>query len=369
MTALAVVTGSAGESAEASKPTVPKWRDVLTVHPAAELFPLMSRDELIALAEDIKANGLQQPVTLKEISVPDPDDPDSFLRTGKYCVLDGRNRLDALEYLGRELFRPIRKGAHRHGLEIKVKGERFGPNYEFMSYGSFVDDEYSFVISANIHRRHLTAEQRRDLIAKVLKANPDQSNRQVAEQVKADDKTVAKVRKELEATAEIPQLEKTVGKDGKARKQTAKRAYKKVAQDAGHGSAEEARRQATIEAIADGECGDACLMQEAHTGDDSATVEDADHQEGLRVIVVRGFLNRAAEAKEIATIGKLQASDVTGEMIEAARQAVDAWKEIVERLVALKCAEDNPDTVAELVAEESATDDLIIPTFLRREAT
>ena len=36
--------------------------------------------------------------------------------------------------------------------------------------------------------------------------------------MKRDDKTVGKVRRELEATAEIPQLEKTVGKDGKARK-------------------------------------------------------------------------------------------------------------------------------------------------------
>jgi hypothetical protein len=35
--------------------------------------------------------------------------------------------------------------------------------------------------------------------------------------VKVDDKTVAKVRTELEATADIPQLEKTVGRDGKAR--------------------------------------------------------------------------------------------------------------------------------------------------------
>src|SRR5262249_20792596 len=36
---------------------------------------------------------------------------------------------------------------------------------------------------------------------------------------RADDKTVGAVRRELESTAEIPQLEKTVGADGKARKQ------------------------------------------------------------------------------------------------------------------------------------------------------
>jgi hypothetical protein len=34
------------------------WRDHLPVHPAADLFPLMSESELRELGEDIKANGL-----------------------------------------------------------------------------------------------------------------------------------------------------------------------------------------------------------------------------------------------------------------------------------------------------------------------
>ena len=78
-------------------------------------------------------------------------------------------------------------------------------------------DPYDYVLSRNVHRRHLTADQRRELIVKVLKAKPETSNRQIAKQVKADDKTVAKVRTGLEATAEIPQLERTTRADGKAR--------------------------------------------------------------------------------------------------------------------------------------------------------
>jgi len=75
-------------------------------------------------------------------------------------------------------------------------------------------------LSANIHRRHLTAEQKRESIAKVLKAQPSKSNRTIAKQAKVDDKTVAVVRGKLEATAEIPQLTKTIGADGKTRTTT-----------------------------------------------------------------------------------------------------------------------------------------------------
>lgn len=47
-------------------------------HPIANLFPLMTGDEYLALVEDIRANGLLEPVVLYE---------------GK--ILDGRNRYNA----------------------------------------------------------------------------------------------------------------------------------------------------------------------------------------------------------------------------------------------------------------------------------
>ena len=64
------------------------WRDHTKVHPAADLFPLMPPDELRALAEDIRKNGLRNRVAL----IPGPD--------GEPILIDGRNRLDAYE-LGR----------------------------------------------------------------------------------------------------------------------------------------------------------------------------------------------------------------------------------------------------------------------------
>jgi uncharacterized protein YdaU (DUF1376 family) len=48
------------------------------------------------------------------------------------------------------------------------------------------------------------SESKRELIAKVLKASPERSNRSIAATVGADHKTVAKVRVDLEASGEIP---------------------------------------------------------------------------------------------------------------------------------------------------------------------
>ena len=80
---------------------------------------------------------------------------------------------------------------------------------------------YELALSLNVHRRHLTPEQKRDLIAKLLKAQPETSDRTIGKAVKADGKTVAKVREELEQCAEIPHVETRT--DSKGRKQQAKR--------------------------------------------------------------------------------------------------------------------------------------------------
>jgi hypothetical protein len=171
------------------------WRDVLPVHPAADLFPLMSPDELRELGEDIAKNGPHQRIVLWAEDVADD------LDDTEWQVLDGRNRLDALELMGTRL----------------VEGDGPSRACQLLFAYELGIDPYAYVLSANIHRRHLTAEQKREIIAKVIKAKLEASNRQIAKQVKADDKTVGKVRRELEATADIPQLDKTTGADGRAR--------------------------------------------------------------------------------------------------------------------------------------------------------
>lgn len=89
-------------------------------HPAADLFPLMEGEDLKALAADIKAHGLHNPVVL-------------FAEGGKRLVLDGRNRLRACEMVG------------------------VSPATEFWA-GEGSPTEW--VVSQNLHRRHLDASQR-----------------------------------------------------------------------------------------------------------------------------------------------------------------------------------------------------------------
>ena len=65
------------------------WRDVIAVHPAAELFLPMTPDELKALGEDIKRHGFRVPIVFWS-----PDGSDERF------LLDGRNRLNAAEVAG-----------------------------------------------------------------------------------------------------------------------------------------------------------------------------------------------------------------------------------------------------------------------------
>ena len=69
----------------------------------------------------------------------------------------------------------------------------------------------------NLARRHLDRPQKRALVEAQLRDTPDRSNCQIAVSLGVSDKTVGSARERLEETAEIPQLEMTVGADGKRR--------------------------------------------------------------------------------------------------------------------------------------------------------
>ena len=151
----------------------------LEPHDLSRLFPPISEEDFNKLAMDIKLHGLRQHIVLYQ---------------GK--ILDGNNRYRACSLAG-----------------IKPT---------FADFTGIDADARSYVISANIHRRHLSPDERRGIIAELLKLNPNQSNRQIGQQTKTSHTTVGAVREELEATGQIGQLETTTGADRKARKRKGK---------------------------------------------------------------------------------------------------------------------------------------------------
>jgi hypothetical protein len=174
------------------------WRDLVKVHPAAALFPMMSDEELDALAQDIDANGLSQDVVLWT-ERRRADLSSTMIRRlslSEFYLLDGRNRLAAVDRRRqRHADRKIDHAEYLDGLlSLNGDGAR-------IIWG---DDPWSFVVSANVHRRHLTSEQKRELTATLLAASPERSDRATAKLANVSDKTVAAVRAKLQANAEIP---------------------------------------------------------------------------------------------------------------------------------------------------------------------
>ena len=93
------VAGAPGSGSSGSKLNPPvntkpqtkqvSWRETYKVHPAADIFPMMSDDELQKLGEDIKASGLKHPIIFQNTD-----------NNGDEILLDGRNRLEAMERAG-----------------------------------------------------------------------------------------------------------------------------------------------------------------------------------------------------------------------------------------------------------------------------
>lgn len=100
-------------------------------HPIDDLFPLLDGPDFEKLVEDIRDNGQQAPISLFE---------------GK--ILEGRNR-------------------YRACLKAGVEPWTEEPS---------ISDPFKFVVSKNLHRRHLTPSQRATIA--VESANMKRGNNQ-----------------------------------------------------------------------------------------------------------------------------------------------------------------------------------------------
>jgi hypothetical protein len=133
------------------------------LHPLTAMFPLMEAKEFASLVADIEANGLIEPITLKD-----------------GAILDGRNRYVACKT-----------------ARYQFKAENFVELPKDQ-------DALIFVISKNMQRRHLTAEQKREIIRQLLEKKPNASSRAIASITRCSHHTVESVRNETAPTPEAP---------------------------------------------------------------------------------------------------------------------------------------------------------------------
>ena len=141
-----------------------------------QVMPPLSSEEYQELHDDIKVNGVLEPIHVDEEGV----------------VIDGHHRSKIANELG--IVCPV----ITHD-DLDDTGKR------------------SLAFTLNLKRRHLSREQRRVLIAESLKSDPQLSNREHARRTGASDNTVGSVRRGLESTAQIAQSDKRLGADGRER--------------------------------------------------------------------------------------------------------------------------------------------------------
>jgi DNA-binding Lrp family transcriptional regulator len=143
---------------------------LLKFHPIADRMPMMGDDAFDLLVNDIHENDLQQPIDLYE---------------GQ--ILDGRNRYLACLIAGRKP--------------------------KFREFDGL--DPVAYVYSVNVHRRHLTLEQKRNLAAELLAESPERSDRAIAKLTQLHHKTVQRIRDELDERGALRHVEARVDSKGR----------------------------------------------------------------------------------------------------------------------------------------------------------
>jgi hypothetical protein len=180
------------------------------------MFDPLTADELKALGLDILKNGLLNSIVIF-------CDTDGTYSTYKVSLLDGYNRVVALERVG-VAFELCLNGTNWSLRVTDSHGPLAGKDLPPPKVLSAEDtNPFDYAISANLHRRHVDAEGKRKLIVEVLTADPTKSDRAIAAMLKASPTTVGTVRRRMNPTVQSGQLAKRIGKDGKSRRQPARK--------------------------------------------------------------------------------------------------------------------------------------------------
>jgi ParB-like chromosome segregation protein Spo0J len=143
------------------------------------LLPPLSDEEFAALKADIDQNGMHVPISIDE----------------EYVIVDGHHRWRACQELRIEQV-PTRTHSQLDPAEKR-----------------------DLALALNLNRRNLSQKQKREVIAALVRQDPERTDRRIAESAGVDNKTVARVRAKLEAGEEIPHV--TQRQDSRGRKQPA----------------------------------------------------------------------------------------------------------------------------------------------------
>ena len=140
-----------------------------------QVMPDMAQDEYDALKEDIAERGVMVPIEFDEDG----------------NVLDGHHRLRICVELGIDDYPKI----VRSGMSEAEK--------------------WTHARKLNMARRHLTREQRREMIRVQIKDTPELSDRQIAKMLGVSNSTVGIIRRDLIEDGEVCESHTSIGADGK----------------------------------------------------------------------------------------------------------------------------------------------------------
>lgn len=198
-----------------------------------QFLPRLSDDEYTALEKSIREHGVQVPITVDE----------------NRSVIDGHHRKEIADRLGIECPR-------RFAMDLTDEQKR------------------TLALSLNLDRRHLSREQKQQLVRGSIKADPHLSDRQHAERTGVSPSTVGFHRGQLEAAGDVSNLDTRT--DSVGRQQPA-RAEPTVNTETGEVSDDYLSDDATGEEVTPS------TETEATTGSAAGAVDDVEEAPGEEV--------------------------------------------------------------------------------------
>ena len=136
-------------------------------HPFANMFPMIEGQEFENLKASIAKSGILEPIRLFQ-----------------GMILDGRNRYTAGKACG-------------HQFTAK----------DFKDWNGTIEEAEAWVLETNLHRRHLTAKQKQEMVRARIKKCPGMSNRQIAKQIGVSHTMVADERERITNPPELRKFE------------------------------------------------------------------------------------------------------------------------------------------------------------------